>query len=106
MQVDNIIGTALEFFGAISIISGGVGGIVYILTPVRKLKKRVDAIESKLEKDYDRMDVIENKINDVDETAKQTCKAILQLMNHEITGNNVDKLKESKEKLEEFLIEK
>lgn len=106
MNIDNIVKTILEVCGALAVLSGGIGGVVYMLSPFRNLKKRVDAIEDKLDSDYNRMDNIEEKLDDVDETAKHTCKAIVQLLNHEITGNGVDKLKESKEELEDFLIQK
>ena len=36
---------------------------------------------------------------------KATCRGILALLNHEITGNSVDKLKAAKERMEEYLID-
>ena len=36
---------------------------------------------------------------------KSACRGILALLNHEITGNSVDKLKNAKEKMEDYLLD-
>lgn len=97
---------ALSIFGGVSVIAGGVSAIIKLFSPIRKLKKRVEDNEKKLENDYAKIESVTKALNDVDETNKEICKSILVLMNHEITGNSIDKLKEQRDELEKFLIEK
>ena len=39
-----------------------------------------------------------------DATQREICKSLIVIMNHEITGNSVDKLKAQQEELQTFLI--
>lgn len=97
---------ALSIFGGVSVIAGGVSAIIKLFSPIRKLRERVDKNEEFLERDWNRFKEVERH-NQRNECAnKEICKALLVLLNHEITGNGIEKLKEQRDELERFLIEK
>jgi hypothetical protein len=52
-----------------------------------------------LEKDY-------RRLTDLEEENRAFARALLALLDHEITGNSVDKLKDARAALQTYLIEK
>lgn len=98
--------TILAFFGGITVIAGGTSAIFKLFNPVKKLKEQVHQHEQKLAKDFERMNEIDATLCDIEEYDKVICKSLLVLLNHEITGNDVAKLKKQRDDLEQFLINK
>lgn len=105
-NVEITIQTILALFGGITCIVGGVSAIAKLFSPFKELKKKVDDHDEKLGKDFERMEKFDSAVKQIEETDKVICKSLLVLMNHEITGNSVDKLKEQRDVLEQFLIDK
>lgn len=105
-NVEITIQTILALFGGITCIVGGVSAIAKLFSPFKELKKKVDDHDEKLSKDFERMEKFDSAVKQIEETDKVICKSLLVLMNHEITGNSVDKLKEQRDVLEQFLIDK
>ena len=105
-DVDITAQTILAFFGGITIIAGGTSAIFKLFNPVRKLKEQVEQHEQKLIKDFERINEIDATLCDIEEYDKVICKSLLVLLNHEITGNDVAKLKKQRDDLEQFLINK
>ena len=105
-DVDITIQTILAFFGGITVIAGGMSAIFKLFNPVKELKEQVCEHEQKLANDFERMNAIDKILCDVEEYDKVICKSLLVLLNHEITGNGIDKLKEQRDVLEQFLINK
>lgn len=48
----------------------------------------------------------ENRLKEVEESNRMVLKSLLVIINHDITGNGVEKLKEVRNELQEYLIEK
>ena len=104
-------------FKAVLIICGAImtigGATVYIIKIIQKIKQpeetqnqkitnlenRVTALEGYSKSDNDRIKVME-------EGMKVTQQALLAIMSHEINGNDIDKLKQAKDDLEEYLIKR
>ena len=91
--------TALAIFGGVAVIAGGVKVIANLFSPYKKLKAQTDEHDRKLEKDYQRL-------TDLEEENRAFARALLALLDHEITGNSVDKLKDARAALQTYLIEK
>lgn len=89
----------LWFTGFIASCWGVVKIIKEIKKPNEELRAQVKENTEKLNKDLERIESME-------ETNKVLCECILALLNHEITGNSVDKMKESRDKMEKHLIQK
>lgn len=75
-----------------------------MFSPFKKLKGRVESLEQKKDNDYTRLGKIENKIDKMNDAEKIIMQSMVVLLNHEITGNGIDKLKEQREIVENFLI--
>lgn len=68
-------------------------------SPARRQEQRIAACESRLSRDYARLTVLE-------EGNRVQCRALLALLNHEITGNSVDKLKDAQTGINNYLVNK
>lgn len=76
------------------------------------LKKQFSEYDKKFAADKETLDMHTRQINgqqsQIDRLAsgqKAACRGILALLNHEITGNSIDKLKVAKEKMEDYLLD-
>lgn len=90
--------TMLSIFGGLAIIVAGVGSITKMFSPFKELKMKVeehDTIISAMKTEVDNQTLMQ----------KEICKSLLVMMNHEITGNSIDKLKERQEDLQKFLVD-
>lgn len=107
----------LWFCGALAIIATAVGIIVkivkWIKSPEDKQNAEIKAIREYQKKQDERMDEFEDYLRK-DKEAISSIKrgnvvvqqGILALMNHAINGNDIDKLEESRDRLQEYLIER
>lgn len=59
-----------------------------------------------LKNDKARLDRLEVQANEQAEATKLMLKSMMQLMNHELDGNHIDKLVEMRDKLNDYLVEK
>ena len=91
------VADVLFFCGLITAIWGAWKVIKEIRKPSNSVKHTVDEHEKKLTEDFKRL-------NSIEECNKVICKSLLALVDHEITGNGIDKLKGTKNELQSFLI--
>ena len=103
------INDLLQLFGMIAIIGGGMKYLVSLLDPFRKLKSEVGAIKDYLTKDKQRLDEGDEKMKSIDKKIERQDKALAviglavsEMINHQITGNDVSALKERQRELDEF----
>lgn len=103
------INDLLQLFGMIAIIGGGMKYLVSLLDPFRKLKSEVGAIKDYLTKDKQRLDEGDEKMKAIDKKIERQDKALAviglavsEMINHQITGNDVDALKKRQSELDEF----
>ncbi len=89
----------LWFCGAVGIIGGAITIIAKIFKPFSDLKKRVTALEQNQVKDHKNLEKLETGIEKI-------CKCTLAITDHELTGNSVDKLREAKDEMQNYLIQK
>lgn len=80
-----------------------VWGVWKIIKEVRKpnedLKTLVKEHEEKIKED-------ENRLKEYEDTNQMVLKCLLAIINHEITGNGVDRMKKLRDDLNDFLIDK
>lgn len=67
--------------------------------PSDDLKKKVDRHEALLDNDNKRLTEIET-------SDRMILQCLLVIINHEVTGNGIDKMKEARDKLQEYLVNK
>lgn len=91
--------TILAIFGGISVLANGVKAIKELIKPQTDVKAKIEEHDKKLANDKVRLD-------DMDEANKIMLTCIGAMLDHEITGNSIEKLKKAKERLNEYLIER
>ena len=103
-------GQLLALFSAIIVISGGVNVVVNAITKISAPNKlqnaRLDAIELKLEK-HDELFMRDlRRFESIENGNRVTQRAILALLSHGIDGSDISALKDAKNELEKYLIER
>lgn len=73
---------------------------------VKEFKKPNDDLKKKVEKHDELLDTDNRRLGDIEESNKMMLQCLLVMINHNITGNGIDKLKETRDELQEFLIKK
>lgn len=114
-EITITVETLLKILGVIITLGGATAVISRWLSPLKTLKENV---ENKVDKaDFDelknefakiqRYQTSDHKeIEKVERGNEKICKGILAIMDHELTGNSVDRLKQTKEEIQNYLIEK
>lgn len=87
----------VALFAALGTIGGGVAIIVKMLSPFRKLNDRLTVVEKLCKQDNER-------IKHTEDFNKVLCKALFAILDHELTGNSVDKLSKAKSALQDYII--
>lgn len=101
--------------GAIISIGGASAIISKWIAPVRTLKKDVDnkvgreefeTLKQSVEtlRGYQLSD--HKELQKVEVGIEKICKCTLAITDHELTGNSVDKLREAKDEMQDYLIQK
>ena len=95
--------TFLWVLAALVVFALAVWNLIDKIKAARKPSEDVaswrHSVDEKLGSDKERIDSLY-------EGQRAICRGVLAMLNHEITGNSVDKLKDAQAKLTEYLIEK
>lgn len=73
-------------------------------SPVTQLRERVDRHDELLAKDKDRLDAMENRMQDMGQQSTIMLRGVRALLSHEINGNSTDKLNASASEIDDYLI--
>lgn len=77
-----------------------------ITTPDRTQNNRITVLEGRMEKAEERLQKGDAHFQENDNSNRITQKALLAIIDHELNGNSVDKLREAKDELQSYLIDK
>lgn len=106
MDIQATTQTILAILGAISIVGVGVSWILKMFSPFTKLKKEVESHKTMLANDKRSLDEIHVTLTRLDRRMGITSWAIIEMMNHEISGNDVHKLEKRRDDLMKDLTRK
>lgn len=73
---------------------------------VKELKKPNDDLKSEVARHSQLLDTDNKRLNDIEESNRMVLQSLLVIINHEITGNGIEKMKDARDKLQEYLIER
>lgn len=77
-----------------------------LLDKIRKARQpKLDLERWQMETEQ-RLDKGKKRIDSLEEGNVVLCKAILAMLNHEITGNSVERLKQAQQELQNYLVER
>lgn len=97
-NIEITFNTILQIFGAIAVIGGGIKIIVTAFSPYRDLKEKV-------KKQAEKIAGVESSLERIEESQRVQGKALMELLNHIITGNDIEKLKERHDELVDHYID-
>lgn len=87
----------LAIFGSINIIGGAIKTFKEWLKPATDMNARLKTVETNQKNDY-------KQLNDLEDAEKLLLKALNVLLEHEISGNHIEKLQEVQNEINEYLI--
>lgn len=73
---------------------------------VKELKKPNDDLKKTVEKHDRLLNSDDARLKDIEDSNKMMLQCLLVIINHNITGNGIEKMKETRDELQEFLIKK
>ena len=73
---------------------------------VKEWKKPSDDLKSTVEKHDALLDNDNRRLKDIEDSNQMILKCLLVIINHSITGNGIEKMKDIREELQDFLINK
>lgn len=83
-----------------------VGGIWGIWKIIKELRKPNEDLRLTVKKHSELLDNDNRSLKNSEETNRKILQCLLVIINHEITGNGIDKMKETRDALQEYLINK
>ena len=98
--------TIAEIVAGLGVIMALGGGIKYLLTPVANYNNQQKAIEERFRKNEKKLDNDNIRLNTLENDTKQILLSVNALLSHSINGNDTAKLKERKEELDKYMIER
>lgn len=96
MHIIEAMQTILSICGGISIIGGAAAVIFKWITPAFRLNKRVEALEEHDRRDYE-------SLQRIAERDSLILEVLSTMLDSQISGNNVEELKKTKQKLTNYL---
>lgn len=84
-------------------IATGVFGVWKIIKELRKPK---EDLKAKVEEHEQYLNINHGRLKDVEASNKMILQCLLVIINHDITGNGIDRLKSTRDELQEYLINK
>ena len=73
---------------------------------IKEIKKPSDDLKDKVENQSRILENHNDRLKDAEHTNKMILQCLLVILNHDITGNGIDKMKEARDELQEYLINK
>lgn len=106
-EILTFVKVLLATFAAIGVIGGGVAIIIKTFSPLIDTVKRSDfkALEKRVElvEEYCKSD--KARIANIESFNRVLCKALFAILDHELTGNSIDKLNKAKLALQDYIID-
>ncbi len=104
-NIEITFNTVLQFFGAVAVIGGGVKILVNLFSPFKEVKEKLKKHDELIKGDKQQLDSVEETLTRIEESQRVQGKAIMELLNHIITGNDIEELKNRHTELMNHYIE-
>lgn len=96
----------LACMGGLTVFAGGVKVIVSAFSPFKEMQKKLDQHDDFFKNDNEKISALEKKTKSSERDTNVLYKTLLAMTDHMITGNGVDKLKKTREELQNYLIDR
>lgn len=104
MDFNIIFKSFLELCGVLGIIAGTVRAIAYFATPYKKITDKIKRHDELFANDKRVLDGLKIQVHYEKECINAIGMAIAELINHEITGNDIEELKSRQRDLNKVLL--
>lgn len=102
--------TILVIAGGVIVLIDAYKRVISMTKPISDLKAKQYDIGEKIKNNESRISTLEREVSGIREYQEKSSAviglAVAELLNHLITGNDVEKLKEKEDKLNEFFYNK
>lgn len=99
MSIQEFVQIFLSICGGVSIVGGAAAVIFKWITPAFRLNKRVETLEEHDKRDYE-------SLQRIAERDSLILEVLSTMLDSQISGNNVEELKKTKQKLTNYLAQK
>ena len=106
MTLTELFNKFLAACGAVTIIAAAVAAVKHLFRPAISIRERVAALEQKDEKQQQQNRDTNELLEELVETNKLLCRSMMVLLDHSITGNGIENIKQVKSELVQYLTEK
>ena len=105
MNLELALSSFLKLCGVLGIIAGTVRAIVYFATPYKNITKKLERHDELFANDKRALDELKNQVHYEKECINAIGLAIAELINHEVSGNDINELKERQRELNKVLLQ-
>ena len=106
LSFEQLIGTAAVILLLVGIYNTIMGAIKTAREEKRLKDQPVNTLESTVSDHSEKLKNDHERITAVEESNRIIMRALMAVMSHEINGNSTDKLRDSMEEINDFLIKK
>ena len=83
-----------------------VSAIYGVYKIIKELKKPSDNLKEEVDRHAALLDTDNKRLQEIESSNKMILQTLLAIINHDITGNGIDKMKKIRDDLQEYLIER
>ena len=83
-----------------------VAGLWGVWKIVKEIRKPNDDLKEAVAKHAQMLDNDNHRLKEMENSDQMILRSLLVIINHEITGNGIEKMKETRDEIQEFLIKK
>ena len=83
-----------------------IAGLWGLWKIIKELKKPNDDMKAVVQKHSELLDKYNRRLNESEYTNQMILKCLLVIINHDITGNGIENMKNARDELQEYLINK
>lgn len=73
---------------------------------VKEIKKPNDDLRKEVREHSDLLHNDDERLKEIEDSNKMILQCLLDIINHDITGNGIDKMKKTRDELQDYLIKK
>lgn len=97
--------TLLAFFGALSVIAGGVKVIMQMFAPFKEIRKTLENHKTRLDKHDELLHNDKAALDDLKSMSRENTRVNIALLNHFIEGNGIEQMKLLRDGLQDKIFE-